>query len=89
MLGLLAGALTTLSFLPQVWRTIRTRSARDLSWIWIVMMAAGIGGWLVYGILGDDLPVTMANGITLLLVGTLGVLKASQEKAHRQLSTAS
>lgn len=94
MLGLLAGALTTLSFLPQVWRTIRTRSARDLSWIWIVMMAAGIGGWLVYGILGDDLPVTMANGITLLLVGTLGVLKASQEKAGRekggrQLSTAS
>jgi MtN3 and saliva related transmembrane protein len=80
VLGLLAGALTTLSFLPQVWRTIRTRSARDLSWIWILMMCAGIGGWFVYGILGDDMPVTIANGITLLLVGTLGVLKASQEK---------
>lgn len=85
VLGLLAGALTTFSFLPQVWRTIRTRSARDLSWVWIVMMSVGIGAWLAYGILGDDLPVIVANGITLLLVATLGVLKASQEK----ISTAS
>ncbi|MET0233334.1 MAG: SemiSWEET transporter [Kibdelosporangium sp.] len=82
VLGLLAGALTTLSFLPQVVRTVRTRSARDLSWLWIVMMCAGIGGWLVYGILGDDLPVALANGITFVLVASLGVLKASQEKVQ-------
>lgn len=80
VLGLLAGALTTLSFLPQVVRTIRTRSARDLSWVWILMMCTGITAWCVYGILGNDLPVIVANGITLVLVAALGVIKAGQEK---------
>jgi MtN3 and saliva related transmembrane protein len=88
VLGLFAGALTTLSFLPQVVRTIRTRSARDLSWLWIVMMATGIGAWFVYGLLGADIPVMAANGLTLVLVGTLGVVKAWQERQYA-LSTAS
>nr|WP_042180759.1 SemiSWEET transporter [Kibdelosporangium sp. MJ126-NF4]CEL14568.1 hypothetical protein [Kibdelosporangium sp. MJ126-NF4]CTQ88933.1 hypothetical protein [Kibdelosporangium sp. MJ126-NF4] len=80
VLGLCAGALTTLAFLPQVLRTIRTRSARDLSWAWILMMCAGVGTWLVYGLLGADLPVIVANGVTLVLIAALGVVKAMQER---------
>ncbi|CAM3891545.1 SemiSWEET transporter [Kibdelosporangium persicum] len=80
VLGLFAGALTTLAFLPQVMRTIRTRSARDLSWAWIVMMCAGVGTWFVYGLLGADLPVIVANGITLVLVAALGVIKGLHER---------
>ena len=80
VLGLFAGALTTLSFLPQVMRTIRTRSARDLSWVWIVMMTAGITSWCVYGLLRPDVPVIVANGITLVLICVLAVLKAHHEK---------
>lgn len=86
VLGLFAGALTTLSFLPQVVRTMRTRSARDLSWTWIVMMTAGITAWCVYGTLRTDVPVIIANGITLVLVSALAVLKARHE---RVVSTAS
>ncbi|MET0135101.1 MAG: SemiSWEET transporter [Kibdelosporangium sp.] len=85
VLGLFAGALTTLSFLPQVVRTMRTRSAGDLSWTWLLMMAAGIAAWCVYGVLGADFPVIVANGITLLLVGALAVIKAKA----RTVSTAS
>jgi MtN3 and saliva related transmembrane protein len=77
--------LTTLSFLPQVLRTMRTRSAGDLSWLWLVMMASGIAGWIVYGVLGEDVPVIAANGITLVLVCTLVVIKARSN----QVSTAS
>lgn len=87
VLGLLAGALTTLSFLPQVLRTMRTRSAGDLSWLWLVMMASGIAGWIVYGVLGEDVPVIAANGITLVLVVTLVVIKA--RSAPVSVSTAS
>ena len=86
VLGLIAGALTTLSFLPQVIRTMRTRSARDLSWTWIVMMTAGITAWCVYGMLRVDVPVIVANGITFVLVMSLAVLKARHE---RVVSTAS
>ena len=87
VLGLFAGALTTLSFLPQVLRTIRTGSARDLSWVWIVMMNAGIGAWFVYGLLLGDLPVMLTNGFTLLLVGALAVIKLNQERMVRKVLT--
>ncbi|TCO53418.1 SemiSWEET family sugar transporter [Actinocrispum wychmicini] len=76
VLGLFAGALTTLSFLPQVLRTIRTRSAHDLSWMWLLMMSAGMTAWCVYGLLRTDVPVFVANVIALTLVGTLAGLKA-------------
>jgi MtN3 and saliva related transmembrane protein len=76
VLGLIAGALTTLSFLPQVVRTLRTRSASDLSWPWLVAFSAGTVGWLIYGVWSGSPPVTAANAITFALVGMLVGLKA-------------
>jgi MtN3 and saliva related transmembrane protein len=70
-LGLFAGACTTLSFLPQVIRTLRTREARDLSAAWLFIFGLGTALWLTYGILKSDVAVTAANGITFLLVMTL------------------
>lgn len=61
-LGLLAGTLTTLSFLPQVIRTWRTRSAKGLS---LAMLAASTGGlvcWLFYGLWIDSIPVILTRG---------------------------
>lgn len=77
-LGLLAGTLTTLSFLPQVIRTLRTGSARDLSWGWLALFGTGVGGWLVYGTVTRDLAITATNALTITLVSTLIVLKALQ-----------
>ena len=76
-IGLVAGTLTTLAFLPQVWRTWRTRQTRSLSLAWLVLFSLGISLWLVYGLLSDDLPVILANGVTLLLCLCLLVLKLS------------
>jgi MtN3 and saliva related transmembrane protein len=78
VLGLLAGALTTLSFLPQVIRTVRLRSARELSWGWLLLFGTGITGWLTYGVLAGDLPITVTNLTTLALVGVLASVKARQ-----------
>ncbi len=74
-LGLLAGVCTTLSFLPQVVRTLRTRHARDLSAAWLLIFGFGTFTWLVYGVLRGDVPVAAANGVTLVLVLTLIVAK--------------
>lgn len=68
LIGTLAAALTTLSFLPQVAKTWQSRSAADFSWIWLVAFAAGLALWLVYGIALASLPLIAANGITLSLV---------------------
>lgn len=76
VLGLLAGACTTFSFLPQVVRTFRTASASDISWGWLVLFGSGVVGWLAYGLLTHDLAIIAANAITLVLVTTLAALKA-------------
>jgi MtN3 and saliva related transmembrane protein len=74
-LGLFAGACTTLSFLPQVIRTLRTRHAGDLSAMWLLIFSVGTAAWLVYGILRSDVAVAAANGVTFALVLTLVVAK--------------
>ena len=73
--GALAATLTTLSFLPQVAKTWRTRSAADFSWIWLIAFAAGLALWLVYGIALTSMPLIAANGITLSLVLLIAFVK--------------
>lgn len=75
ILGLIAGTLTTLSFLPQVIRTLRTRHAGDLSAAWLLTFSLGTATWLVYGVLRSDVAVAAANGVTFALVLALVVAK--------------
>lgn len=75
LLGLLAGLLTTTAFVPQVLRTWRTKSANDLSTGMFVVFCSGVALWLIYGILTHDLPVVVANAVTLMLALTILVMK--------------
>ncbi len=79
VLGLLAGTCTTLSFLPQVIRTLRSRHARDLSAAWLLIFGLGTALWLAYGILRSDLAVALANGVTAILVLALIAAKYTIE----------
>jgi MtN3 and saliva related transmembrane protein len=74
-LGLIAGTLTTLSFLPQVVRSLRTRHAGDLSGAWLLIFGFGTATWLVYGVLRSDVAVAAANAVTFALVMMLIVAK--------------
>lgn len=67
LLGFLAGTLTTLSFLPQLLKTWRTKSAKDMSLPMLVCFCIGVFLWLVYGTLLQALPIVLANAITLVL----------------------
>ena len=67
-LGYAAGIITTLAFLPQALRIIRTRQTRDISLLWALAMNTGIVLWLLYGIAKNDLPMIGANSITLVLL---------------------
>jgi MtN3 and saliva related transmembrane protein len=74
--GLVAGVLTTTAWLPQIVRTWRSRSAQDLSWPYLLVFGSGIVLWLVYGALVANLPLLVANAVTILFVGVLVFLKA-------------
>ena len=67
IIGALAGTLTTVSFVPQVLKTWRSRSARDISFGMFSLFSLGVGLWLIYGISIQSLPIMLANGITLTL----------------------
>lgn len=73
--GYLGGTMTTLAFLPQVIRTLRTRETRSISLGMYLLFTAGVFLWLVYGIRLHALPMILANGITLLLSFVLLVAK--------------
>lgn len=73
--GSIAATLTTCSFIPQVWRVWKTRHTEDISLLMYTLFTTGVALWLVYGILLAEWPIIIANGITLLLAGTVLLLK--------------
>ena len=75
ILGFVAAALTSLCWLPQAWRTIRTRDTRAISLWTQSLFAAGTALWLTYGVQIGSLPVVFANALTLLLVLLIVMMK--------------
>lgn len=76
LIGLLAGALTTGAWLPQLHRTWRRRSAEDISWSYLMTFGSGIVTWIVYGMSVGDVALLAANIVTLTLLAGLVLLKA-------------
>ncbi len=74
-IGLAAAFCTTVSFLPQVVHTLRTRSTKDVSLRMYSLYTAGIFLWLVYGVVLHDIPLMVSNSITLVLSGAILALK--------------
>ena len=71
LIGLAAAFCTTIAFLPQVIKTWRTRSTKDISLVMFVVFTTGIFLWLVYGAMLGDVPLIAANGTTFVLSGTI------------------
>jgi MtN3 and saliva related transmembrane protein len=71
LLGLAAGALTTISFIPQVLKTWRSRSTEDISLAMFSVFSVGVVLWLAYGVSIHSWPIIIANVITLCLSLTI------------------
>ena len=70
-----AAVLTTIAFLPQVIKSWRSRSTRDVSLGMFLILNTGIVLWLIYGLILESRPLIYANTVTLILTGTILVLK--------------
>ena len=68
LLGLVAATCTTAAFVPQVVKAWRSGSSADLSVGMYGLLTAGLSLWLAYGVLVRDLPIIVANAVTLALV---------------------
>ncbi|MDD4956143.1 MAG: SemiSWEET transporter [Candidatus Omnitrophica bacterium] len=67
IIGFIAGTCTTMSFVPQVMKIIRTRHVRDISLHMYLMLTFGIVMWLIYGVVKDQIPIIVANSVSLVL----------------------
>jgi MtN3 and saliva related transmembrane protein len=75
IIGTIAAILTTVSFVPQALRILKTKKTHDISLLMYVLFAAGLFMWLIYGIQIRSLPIIIANGITLCLVAPILFMK--------------
>jgi MtN3 and saliva related transmembrane protein len=71
LLGFLAAAFTTLSFVPQAVKIIREKQTAGISLIMYVVFTVGIALWLTYGLLTSNIPICVANGVTLVLAAVI------------------
>jgi MtN3 and saliva related transmembrane protein len=69
--GYLAALCTTGAYVPQVLRVWRTRSTKDISLRMFLVLVTGLSLWLVYGFWRGEVPLILANGVTLALAGTI------------------
>jgi MtN3 and saliva related transmembrane protein len=75
LIGSLAAFCTTVSFVPQVIQIVTTRQTAGISLPMYVLFVSGIALWLLYGLFRQDVPLIVANAITLMLSGTVLGLK--------------
>tara|TARA_B110000003_G_C16245149_1_gene376674 strand:- start:63 stop:329 length:267 start_codon:yes stop_codon:yes gene_type:complete len=67
LIGLLAAAFTTIAFIPQVFKVIKTKSSDGLSLTTYLIFIIGVGLWLIYGLIKSSISMIIGNGITIIL----------------------
>ena len=78
--GYFAAVLTTLAFLPQLIKTIRTKKAEDVSLITLIMFLTGVLSWIIYGYKISSTPILIANIITFILNSLILIFKITFAK---------
>jgi len=71
IVGMLAAGLTMFGFVPQLVKSLKTRSVKDVSFATLVQFAIGVTLWTVYGVFKKDLIIIIANVVTLITLCTL------------------
>jgi MtN3 and saliva related transmembrane protein len=71
LLGLIAGAFTSLALVPQVWCLYKLKSAREISLAFTTLFLIGTACWFTYGVLLVLLPVIFWNSINLFLAAAM------------------
>ena len=88
-LGYTAATLSTAAFIPQVWRTFRTKDVSGISLRMYSIFTAGIAVWLAYGIVLREPPMMVANSLSLVLACSVLVMKLKYGKRAKAQSQAS
>ncbi|NAY82385.1 MAG: hypothetical protein GU362_05860 [Thaumarchaeota archaeon] len=75
VLGLVAGFLTTVAYVPEVIKVFNTKDTKGISLLWLLTLLTGVLLWFYYGVLIISIPVMAANGVSAFLILLLIFLK--------------
>ena len=81
LFGFSAALLTTIAFLPQLYKTWQTKSANDVSLIMLILFITGLIFWIIYGLKIHSIPILVANIITLIFNFSILILKIAYGKS--------
>ncbi|AVP87743.1 Sugar transporter SemiSWEET [Candidatus Phycorickettsia trachydisci] len=80
-LGMLAGFCTTVAFVPQLVKVVKTRAAQDISTSMYLIFIIGLILWIIYGVYRASLPIIIANSCTLLFASAILFVKFLIDKS--------
>ena len=80
LFGFSAALLTTIAFLPQLYKTWQTKSAEDVSLIMLILFITGLICWIIYGLKINSIPILIANIITFIFNFSILILKITYGK---------
>lgn len=83
-IGSAAAFCTTVAFIPQIVHIIKTRNTSGISLTMYSIFTLGVVLWLIYGLILQSLPIILANVITLLLAGSVLVMKVKDVYAKNR-----
>ncbi len=83
-IGLVAAAMTTFAYLPQVLKAWVTRSTGDLSLFMVLLLSTGVLIWAVYGWLREDFVIVLANVVSFIFLANLLILKVVEIVSRRR-----
>jgi len=84
IVGLAAGICTSISLLPQLFKLVKHKKAEDISLFYLIILFIGLGLWIWYGFLRDDIPILVTNGFSLVINGIVIVLGIRYKRAHKE-----
>jgi MtN3 and saliva related transmembrane protein len=75
LLGFSAGLLVAISSLPQLIKSWKTKSTKDVSILWLLINILGQILWIGYGFFKNSISLIIMSFITLLMVSSVLILK--------------
>ncbi len=88
IVGLAAGICTSISLLPQLFKLLKHKKADDISLFYLIILFIGLGLWIWYGFLRQDIPIVATNGFSLVINGIVIVLGIRYKRAHKEKRSA-
>ena len=80
LFGFSAALLTTVAFLPQLYKTWATKSADDVSLVMLILFITGLICWIIYGLKINSIPILVANVVTFIFNFSILILKLSYNR---------